>query len=472
MRLIDALHLSGDPARPDIIAIAGGGGKSSALFQLRRELLAAGKRVIVTTSAHIGMYQIVDEPARLHLEDPVAPLPLAAMLRLLAAHGHCLLTGPIVTAVAGAERSQKAQGVSPAQWAALLAASVALSVSAIVVEADGSRKLPAKAPGPHEPAIPLQATHVLYLMGVDAVGQPIDDQHLHRSDRIRSVLALPMMGSFRLTPANAARLLLHEAGGRKAVPGGAVWYAVLNKTDLPARLPVARLVADALVHAGERVLLTVLQDGLDPVRERMEPVVAVVLAAGSASRMGRPKQILPVQGVPMVIRAVRTALQSGVARVLLVTGAHRDVVLRMLDVLAPAERARIHEVLNPVWQEGQAASVRAAVEAAGQVTPAAGALLFLPVDQPGLPPLLLRQEVRAWEQGAVAAAPLVNGKLRGAPALFDRSLWPALLSLTGDSGGRPLLARLGNSVAALPAESDWLADVDTAQDYAALTGQT
>ena len=471
MRLIDALHLAGEPGTPDIIAIAGGGGKSSALFQLRRELAVAGKRAILTTSARMGMYQIEDEPARLQLEDPAAPLPLDALHRLLTAHDHCLVTGPTVHAVAGDERSRKAAGISPAQWAALLAATAALGVSAIVVEADGSRKLPAKAPGPHEPAIPVEATHVLYLMGADAVGQPMDDQHLHRSDRMRVVLGLAATGEFRLTPAAAAQLLRHAAGGRKAIPPKAAWYAVVNKTDLPARLPVARLVAEALARAGERVLLTALQDELDPVRERRAPILAVVLAAGSASRMGRPKQILPVAGVAMVIRAVRTALQSGVAGVLLVTGAHRDAVMATLDELAPAERAYVHEVFNPAWQTGQAGSVRAAVNAAAMLAPNTGALLFLPVDQPWLPPLLLRREIRAWELGSVAAAPAVTGQLRGAPALFDRSLWPALLALTGDSGGRPLLAKLGSAVTALPAESDWLADVDTAEDYAELTGK-
>jgi probable selenium-dependent hydroxylase accessory protein YqeC len=422
MRLIDALYLAGEPGTPDIIAIAGGGGKSSALFQLRRELTGAGKRVILTTSARMGMYQIEDEPARLQLDDPVAQLPLERMHELLAAHGHCLLTGPTVHAVAGDERSRKAAGISPVQWAALLAATAALGVSAIVVEADGSRKLPAKAPGPHEPALPVEATYVLYVMGADAVGQLVDDQHLHRSDRMRAVLGLAATGEFRLTPAAAARLLRHEAGGRKAIPPRAAWYAVVNKTDLPTRLPVARLMAESLVRAGERVLLTALQNELDPVQERMAPILAVVLAAGSASRMGRPKQILPVAGVAMVIRAVRTALQSGVAGVLLVTGAHRDAVMATLDELAPAERACIHEVFNPAWQTGQASSVRAAVNAADTVAPNAGAVAAVIALASGDPGMGAREPGRragGQRPAARGAGPLCSQPVAGF-AGFDR----------------------------------------------------
>ncbi|MCC6169359.1 MAG: NTP transferase domain-containing protein, partial [Caldilineaceae bacterium] len=113
------------------------------------------------------------------------------------------------------------------------------------------------------------------------------------------------------------------------------------------------------------------------------------------------------------------------------------------------------------------------------------AAIFTPVDQPFVPPALLRRLAQGWRMGAPLAAPVVEGALhgapvvegalhgapvvdsalRGAPALFDRGLWPELMAVRGDVGGREVLRRHAATAHAIPAQTAWLRDLDTPDDF-------
>jgi molybdenum cofactor cytidylyltransferase len=201
--------------------------------------------------------------------------------------------------------------------------------------------------------------------------------------------------------------------------------------------------------------------------EHAQPVArqwaVVVLAAGRSSRMGQAKQLVQVDGELMVRRAVGVALASGATEIVLVTGAYgKDVALAVAGLQRQAT-GRLRLVHNPEWEAGQAGSMQTGLRA---VSATCEAVIFLPVDQPYIEPLLLQQLVEAWQQGAKLAAPRVEGELRGAPALFDRSLWPELRRVTGDVGGRVLLRAHAEQVVAVDAPAAWLRDVDTPQDLA------
>ena len=190
-------------------------------------------------------------------------------------------------------------------------------------------------------------------------------------------------------------------------------------------------------------------------------VGAIVLAAGRSSRMGRAKQLELVDGAPMVVRAVETALASHADAVLLVTGAYAEAVMALVEPFQRAVGNRLQVVHNADWATGQASSVRAAVQA---LPAACQAALFLPTDQPFAPVALLDDLIAAWRAGALLAAPAVDGQPRGAPAIFDRRLWPELLALEGDTGARPLLQRHRANLITVPAAAPWLRDIDTPAD--------
>jgi molybdenum cofactor cytidylyltransferase len=303
--------------------------------------------------------------------------------------------------------------------------------------------------------------------GLDAVGQIINNAYMHRPERVRQVLGLPAEAtSHRLTPAMMARLLVDKAGGAKGRPSGARLIPLLNKAEVAPRLAVARLVARQLTELGYPAIISAAGIAqMEPALERWAPAGAVVLAAGQSSRMGQAKQLLVVDGETLVNRAVRVALQSAVQRVIVVTGAYADEVCMALAPMQKVAGDRIQLVHNPEWLSGQAASMQAGLIALPEQFQVA---LFLPVDQPFLQPLLLRQLARLWRQGARLAAPVVNGQIRGAPAIFDRSLWPELLAIAGDRGGRAVLQKYHAEAATVAAPAQWLYDVDSPEQLSYL----
>jgi molybdenum cofactor cytidylyltransferase len=198
--------------------------------------------------------------------------------------------------------------------------------------------------------------------------------------------------------------------------------------------------------------------------ERRAWAVAI-LAAGVAQRMGQPKQLMAVDGQLLILRAIDIAQAGGPDQIIVVTGAYGEEVARVIQ--AHSQAGQVQVVHNPDYAMGQATSMQAGLRA---VADHCGAALFLPVDQPFVPPELLRAMVQAWREGAPLATPVVEGKPRGAPALFDRALWPDLYAVQGDVGGRPVVQRYRHLAARVPAEPGWLVDVDTPEDVARLRG--
>ena len=181
-------------------------------------------------------------------------------------------------------------------------------------------------------------------------------------------------------------------------------------------------------------------------------VAAVVLAAGRATRFGATKQLVEVDGRPLVRHAVDTARAAGLDPVLVVVGHDADAVRRVLP-------GRVTVVDNPAHADGQATSLRTGVAAATATR--AGALVVLLADQPGISTAAVRSVVAAHASGALVARARYDDR-PGHPVLFDRTVWPALAEVSGDVGARDLLRRL--SVTDVPVPGPCPADVDRPED--------
>ena len=249
MTLADALGVRGD----EVVALVGGGGKTTAMFRLAREIVAKGGRVITTTTTRIFGGQIALAPAHIPAADATRERVSAA----LAAHGHVLVIGP-TNAGTG-----KAEGVSLELFRRLRAWCPEAS---LLNEADGSRMRPFKAPAEHEPVIPVETTLVVPVVGADVFGRTLDADHVHRPELI-GALSGARPGA-PITPEIVARVLAHPEGGRKGVPAGARVVVMINKVEsLPDRAPACetaeRLLREPAIHA---VVLTTLR-GDEPVLE-------------------------------------------------------------------------------------------------------------------------------------------------------------------------------------------------------------
>lgn len=191
----------------------------------------------------------------------------------------------------------------------------------------------------------------------------------------------------------------------------------------------------------------------------------IILAAGASTRMGRPKQLLELEGRSLLLRAVEAALAAPVWPVVVVLGANAEAIrpsLARLPVLI-AE--------NPAWAEGMASSIRAGVATLRQFSRSLDGTVIALCDQPAFSAgtiQRLREAQRATGAGIVAAR---YGGRSGAPALFSREHFPALAALTGEAGARGLLHGEAGAVATVDLP-ELARDLDTPEDYAAAGGRS
>lgn len=197
----------------------------------------------------------------------------------------------------------------------------------------------------------------------------------------------------------------------------------------------------------------------------MPPAVAtgvggVVLAAGGSSRMGRPKQLLPWRGRPLLQHVIDAMAAAGLAETVVVLGR---------DAAAIAEAMRLPDdvrvVENPDHAAGQSTSLRAGLRALG---PGVAAAVVALGDQPELAAEAVRAVVESHREGA---GPVVQARYRGTaghPILLDRAVWPKVMAATGDRGAREVLAAHPAWVHPVEVDRDPPRDVDTREEYEGL----
>ena len=238
--LWDALEL--DAATPAVVALVGGGGKTTALFRLGREAGERGRSAVLTgTTRFTQQSRFAQDLPLIACDAPDQAPDLAGV-------------------VAGGATAVVHAGPEPkGRWAPLTPEAVDEIASTpglglVAIEADGSKMLPFKAPTDREPVIPGSATHVVALVGLRALDEPLAAGRVHRPERIRAIVRNEERASAEVI----ARVMNDDLGGRKSV-GDRDFTVLVNQADLdPAR---ARKLAGAIQAAGApRVVIAALQD--------------------------------------------------------------------------------------------------------------------------------------------------------------------------------------------------------------------
>jgi molybdenum cofactor cytidylyltransferase len=444
MRLIETLPVSAETR----IAFVGAGGKSTAVFRLARETAPGFPAVLVTTSTHLGQSQSAWADHHISVDGD----PDLSGIDLGKLSGVILVTGPPSRSESG-----KLTGLTDQQLVLLDQIAVERGIP-LLVEADGSRRLPLKAPAPHEPAVPGFVTEVVVCAGLIGVGHPLSARTVHRPEVFAALSGLKP-GEI-VTPQALVKVLLAEQGGLKGTSGPAARTVLLNQADSATLAAEAGQLSRSLVPAYRQAILAQLQqEGEQEVLASYRKVAGVVLAAGESSRFGSPKQLLDWQGRPFVRAAAETALAAGLDPVVVVTGAHQREVQA---VVADLPVLLIH---NPEFAEGQGSSVRSGIaRLSTSEFENVSAAVFLLSDQPHIPAELVRAlGNRYFETLAPVVATMVDGR-RGNPVLFDQRTFPLLRSLTGEAGGRQVFSVFS------PVYVPWLdyriaLDIDTPEDY-------
>lgn len=238
MTLKDALGLRDEK----MLALIGAGGKTTTLFRLAHELLEEGKKVLVTTTTKIF------KPAKPHVQKLYVARDLDVLLGELSK-----IKEPMVVGVGhGLDEAGKLVGLPPEWFAALIRSA---TVDWILIEADGAAMKPFKVPLDHEPVVPETCPVTVWVMGIKALGQPLDAQHVHRAERAAELLGVEL--GTPLTEAHILRLAEHPAGCFKGIPRNSRTIALLNQADTVEDVEKARSLGHGLLEFGvERIAVT------------------------------------------------------------------------------------------------------------------------------------------------------------------------------------------------------------------------
>ena len=190
------------------------------------------------------------------------------------------------------------------------------------------------------------------------------------------------------------------------------------------------------------------------------PVCGLVLAAGSSSRLGQPKQLLPYRGTILVDWVVRTVeAASSLDHVTVVLGGASAEVRPQLTL------GRAQVVENPDYEDGCSGSYQAGLAA---LHPEAAAVVVTLGDQPGVETEDIDRLVAEWRRTDARIMAVSYRGERGHPLLFSRELFGLLHELHGDKAAWKILDRHPDWIHDIEVDRPLPRDVDTWQDYEAV----
>jgi probable selenium-dependent hydroxylase accessory protein YqeC len=240
LRLADVFALRSS----EIIALTGGGGKTALMFSLADELCARGSTVITTTTMKIFEPVPGHAPSLVVEDDPEQAINMVR---------EGLQHGKHVTFAAQKFPEGKIGGADPQLIERMVQE---LPAEHIIVEADGAKRLPLKAPGDKEPIIPSSTTLLIPIVGIDALGKPLDEEQAFRPGRIAALTGAQLGDP--ITPKLIAALMTHPQGLCKGVPPGARIIPLINKVETIKGFTGAREVAQEVLEKGHQIERVVL----------------------------------------------------------------------------------------------------------------------------------------------------------------------------------------------------------------------
>jgi probable selenium-dependent hydroxylase accessory protein YqeC len=224
------------------VAFVGGGGKTTAILRIASELRAEGLSVLVSTTTKVGPSIAAAVPS---VELACSGIGDTAIAAALASHG-------AVFVAAGRDPSGKYRGVEPSLLDRLAGEGVA---DVILVEADGARQKPLKAPAAHEPVVPSRSNIVVPMVGLDALGRTIDGEGVHRPEIVAA-----LSRADRVTPEVIVRIVTSREGGLKSVPPEALVRPILNKVRPDSSNTAIEIASVLLAESGGAIDRVVIAD--------------------------------------------------------------------------------------------------------------------------------------------------------------------------------------------------------------------
>jgi molybdenum cofactor cytidylyltransferase len=187
----------------------------------------------------------------------------------------------------------------------------------------------------------------------------------------------------------------------------------------------------------------------------------VILAAGSSSRLGRPKQLLTYKGKTLICNIVDSAIAAKLSPIIVVTGHSAEEVVEEL------KEKDVETVFNGNWPEGMGSGIVVGLQKLLELEPNMEDLIIAVCDQPFVTSDFLSNLVSLKNKSKKSIVSSSYAGTFGTPVLFNRKHFKALLGLKGNEGAKKLLGLLTDEMTCLPFEKGkW--DIDTEADYTKL----
>jgi molybdenum cofactor cytidylyltransferase len=442
MRLREVLGVR----RGDVVSFVGAGGKTSALVRLGQELATDGWRVLATTTTRISETELSLFPFTQRW-NPKLLRGSRELEALLDTHRFIFLYKGI--------QDEKAVGISGKMVSRLVDE---MNADVLLVEADGSRRLPLKAPYDHEPALPVDSTLVVPIAGLEILGQPLNQDFVYNPQGIIDRYGFPYGGIIQ--PAWIAQVVRDEELGLKKTPPTARVIALLNQS------PQAGLIRARGRRAAQMILRNPRVDSVaigsvkaypEPIFEVQRRVTAIVLAGGLSSRMGSSKVLLPWGDRTVIETIVQTLMPFRFDEIVVVTGHKTNDVQKVL------KKYPVRVEYNPAFAIGEmVSSLKTGLRT---LSDDVSSCMVVMGDQPQLSTKVVRHLLTTLSEGSnMIIAPRFQQR-RGHPILIPSRYWHEILSLPGRAAPREAINK--HPIKFVQVEDDSiLRDIDTPEQYA------
>ena len=238
------------------------------------------------------------------------------------------------------------------------------------------------------------------------------------------------------------------------------WVLQLLMADIPVvKEELADMGAGGLImEIASRPLPRALAKS---VNKREKKIMGVILAAGNSTRMGKDNKLLKnIDGSPLIRNIALEITKSDLDSCSIVLGYQSDKVADVVKDL------NINLILNPLWKEGQASSLKAALNS---LTSSYSDLLIMLGDLPGIKSghinRIIEEHLSSENRRSKITIPSFKGE-KGNPVIWGRSFFHDLSNLEGDVGGRALFGQHPAAINLIEMdESAVVTDNDTPEDF-------
>jgi len=452
LHLITALRLHDSPK----LALIGAGGKSTAMFRLAKEMLESRRQKNqISTVILFSIFRLLPEHACL-ADLHIAGIDESDILPLF----RDLPTG--IIALTGATDDHDLTTYQNTEFINHIHSLTEKFRLPLFLELDRSNQRSLKAPDVNEPIIPDWVDHTVVFAGLNALGKPITTDWVYKPEIIADITN-QQIGS-AVTESTISTILNYFKNSSTSAHDKSPRICILNQADNEPLLEASKHISKSIISSYGAVITasllpdlksSFLQPHKSEVKYVHEGTAGVILAAGSAVRMGALKQTLPINGVPAIKLVASTAIKAGLSPVIVVTGAENKSVEQHIQDM------NVQKVFNPDWKDGMSTSIKTAIR---MLPPETGSAVFMLSDQPLISELLIKGLV---ETSAKTLAPIIapySGEVRGNPVLFDRTTFKDLTEITGDVGGRAIFSKYPIRKIRWNDHSSFF-DMDTPEDY-------